>query len=221
MEAVRHCHNDIKRSLIQHVSKPGMRVLDVGCGFGGDLKKWSNCGVKLFMCDPNAEAIGEARKRTNEMELNVRFYDGDITVCPRQTFDIICFNFSLQYIFSSEKYFFKILHEIKKRMRKGGKLIGCIPNSDFILLHDTFQDSIGNYYVRGDDTGHGKFGEKLHVFLTDTPYYKAGPQSEPIAYKDILVTHLEKMGIQLQSWTPFQTKYDISKLYSQFIFVNI
>ena len=221
MEAVRRCHNDIKRSLIQHTAKSGMRVLDVGCGFGGDLKKWTSCGVKLSMCDPSYDAISEAKKRASDMNMTVRFYNGDISVCPRQTFDIICFNFSLQYIFSDQKYFFKNIYEIKKRLKKGGKLIGCIPNSDFILLHETFQDDIGNYFIRNGDTGYGQFGEKNHVYLADTPYYNDGPKSEPIAYKDLLVTHLEKMGIQLQSWTPFQTEYKISKMYSQFIFVNI
>lgn len=221
MEAVRRTHNDIKRSLIQHVSKPGIRVLDVGSGFGGDLKKWSNCGVKLSMCDPNADALCEARKRANDMNLNVRFYDGDISACPRQTFDVICFNFSIQYIFSSERYFFSTLKEIKKRLKTGGKLIGCLPNSDFIMLNESFQDNLGNYFVRKCDTGYGQFGEKIHVYLTDTPYYTDGPIAEPIAYKDLLVTHLERMGIQLQSWIPFQTEHEISKLYSQFIFVNI
>lgn len=221
MEAVRRTHNDIKRSLIQHVSKQDLRVLDVGGGFGGDLKKWTNCGVKLFMCDPSPEALREARKRANEMKLSVRFYDGDISACPKQTFDIICFNFSIQYIFSNEKYFFNTLKEIKRKLKKGGKLIGCVPNSDFIMLNQSFQDNLGNYFVRSDDTGYGQFGEKVHVYLTDTPYYSDGPIAEPIAYKDLLITHLEKMGIQLQSWTPFQTEHEISKMYSQFIFVHI
>jgi len=221
MEAVRRTHNDIKRSLIQHLSKQGLRVLDVGCGFGGDLKKWSDCGVNLFMCEPNSEALREARKRANEMNLSVRFYDGDISACPKQTFDIICFNFSIQYIFTSGKYFFDTLREIKRRLKKGGKLIGCVPNSDFIMLNQTFQDCLGNYFTRSDDTGYGQFGEKVHVYLTDTPYYNNGPIAEPIAYKDLLVTHLEKMGIQLQSWTPFRTEHEISNMYSQFIFVHI
>ncbi len=80
------------------------------------------------------------------------------------------------------------------------------------------QDRLGNYMTRCEQsrfatceltdhfarrspsTGHGEFGEKLFVFLADTPYYKEGPKPEPIAYKDLLVTHLEQMGVYLDEW---------------------
>ena len=44
MEVIRKNHNDAKRNLIQSVSKEGEHILDVGCGFGGDLQKWHKCG---------------------------------------------------------------------------------------------------------------------------------------------------------------------------------
>ena len=40
MEEIRKNHNDAKRELIQSVSQKGQHILDVGCGFGGDLQKW-------------------------------------------------------------------------------------------------------------------------------------------------------------------------------------
>lgn len=39
MEEIRKNHNNAKRELIQSVTQEGNQILDVGCGFGGDLQK--------------------------------------------------------------------------------------------------------------------------------------------------------------------------------------
>lgn len=221
MDKVRKVHNLVKRNLIQDVIKDSknLYVLDVGCGRGGDLQKWQYCGVKeLTMCDPDITSIQEAKNRSNNLGMSVNFFEGGIEVTPHKKYDIICYNFSIQYIFESSSLFFKTLKEIKKRLKRGGMLIGCIPDSEQILMHTPFEDSMGNIMVRKDNTGYGHFGEKLYVQLVDTPYYKNGPVSEPIAYKDLLITHLEHMNISLELWESFKTPYDISNMYSKFIF---
>ena len=85
MEDIRKSHNLVKRYLIQRVvgtfrgSTP--RVLDAGCGFGGDIKKWMMLqnGVKLDMCDPSSEALNEAKSRANSMRYtSINFFCGDI-----------------------------------------------------------------------------------------------------------------------------------------------
>ena len=224
MEDVRKFHNSVKRNLIQRTVKPGQRALDVGCGFGGDLAKWRSCGANVTMCDPILASVTEAKSRATAMGMipGVRIYTGDISACPKQTYDVICYNFSLQYIFEPPGLFFKTIQEIKRRLKKNGRLIGCIPDSDQIIMMDEFRDSHGNCFSRnGVETGYGRFGEQLFVYLSDTPYYNDGPRTEPIAYKDLLVTHLENIGIRLESWTPFNSEFEISKFYSEFIFVNV
>jgi ubiquinone/menaquinone biosynthesis C-methylase UbiE len=219
MEAVRAYHNSVKRHLIQSVAQPGHRALDVGCGFGGDLQKWKHCQVKVDMCDPRLESLAEAQKRAEGLHMKVDFFEGDISSCPNKMYDIICYNFSLHYIFQNKNLFFKSIHGITSRLKKGGHLIGCIPDSESILMSTPFKDGFGNVLTRGGDTGCGEFGETVSVFLADTPYYGDGKSKpEPIAYKDLLVTHLAKVGIQLVQWTPLD-KYEISKLYSVFIFM--
>ncbi len=221
MDTVRKFHNFSKRTLIQNVAKKGQYILDVGCGFGGDLKKWSDCGVFLDACDPLQESLVEAKSRAKTLGLSdtVRFFHGDILACPERVYDVICYNFSLHYIFQSRDLFFKSIRAIRARLRKGCLLVGYIPDSESILMMTPFRDNLGNVIVRSNVTGYGAFGEKIFVSLADTPFYKEGPRAEPIAYKDLLVTHLEELGVQLVSWEPLIGEHAISSLYSKFIFV--
>jgi SAM-dependent methyltransferase len=218
MEEVRKYHNLVKRQLIRSVTKTGFSALDVGCGFGGDLQKWKSCYAKVDMCDPNPDSLIEARRRAENLEMSVTFYEGDIFSCPEKVYDVVCYNFSLHYIFASRELFFKSIKAIRSRMDKGSVLVGCIPDSMSILMATPFKDHMNNFMSRGETTGYGNFGEKVFVQLADTPFYKDGPKSEPIAYKDLLITHLEEIGIRLVLWESLE-KYDISKLYSRFIFV--
>lgn len=217
MEEIRRTHNDAKRSLIQQVTREGDSILDVGCGFGGDLQKWKMCGANINMCDPEPSALEEAKSRAKNMKIRVNFYEGDIFRCPNRKYDIVCYNFSLHYIFATRDLFHSSIHEIRKRMKPGGKLIGIIPDSESIIFKTPLQDEMGNFF-KMKTHGNGDFGEKLFVHLVDTPFYADGPRSEPICYKDILITTLEKMGFRLQSWVGLEGN-PISELYSKFIFV--
>jgi SAM-dependent methyltransferase len=217
MEEIRKNHNNAKRDLIQSVTRAVNQILDVGCGFGGDLQKWYNCGANISMCDPEPEALMEAKSRAKNMRMRVNFYEGDIHNCPNRKYDIICFNFSLHYIFQTRELFFSSIREIKKRMKPGARLIGIIPDSEKIIFRTPLKDDMGNFFLMKDH-GNGGFGEKLFVNLVDTPFYMDGPKSEPIAYKDLLVTHLEEMGFKLDLWEGL-TGNPISELYSKFIFV--
>jgi SAM-dependent methyltransferase len=217
MEEIRKNHNDAKRNLIQMVSKEGEHILDVGCGFGGDLQIWAKCGVNINMCDPEPSALIEARSRAKNMHMRVNFYEGDIHNCPNRKFDVVCFNFSLHYIFATKNLFFSSIHEIRKRVKPGGILMGIIPDSEKINFKTPFIDESGNFF-KLKDHGNGGFGEKLFVNLVDTPYYADGPKSEPVAFKDLLITHLEELGFNLELWEGLSGN-PISELYSKFIFV--
>jgi SAM-dependent methyltransferase len=219
MEEVRQYHNLVKRQLIQSVTQPGFSVLDVGCGFGGDLQKWQHTGVRtLDMCDPIPDALSEAKSRASKMTLRPTFYSGDILACPsNKKYDVICYNFSLHYIFASKKLFLDSIRAIKTRLKFGGRLIGVIPDSESIIMNTPFEDALGNQmYLEKDFTG--DFGEYLTVFLHDTPFYSSGPRKEPLAYRDLLVTHLEEQGVHLEHWERLGGT-ELSRMYSQFIFV--
>ena len=222
MEEIRQHHNLIKRHLIQSATQQGNSALDVGCGFGGDLQKWFHCKVhSLDMCDPSSEALEEAKSRSTKLKgLLPNFYHGDILSCPtNKKYDVICYNFSLHYIFANQKLFKSSIRAIKDRLKPGGRLIGVIPDSESVLMDTPFHDDLGNVMTRKDNTGLGNFGEKLFVMLVDTPFYNDELKSEPIAYKDLLITELWENDIELESWARLPgTK--LSKMYSQFIFVR-
>jgi len=220
MEDIRKTHNFFKREIIESITdgRDNPSVLDVGCGFGGDLQKWKHAGVKnLSMCDPSARALQEAKSRAQGLKMHVNFYEGDIRGCPKnRTYDIICYNFSLHYIFASEKLFHESIREIKKRIKQGGTLAGIIPDSDTIVMRTPYQDDLGNFFLL-KLSPQGGFGEKLFVNLADTPYYEDGAKAEPVAYKDKLVTTLESQGFHLVYWGPL-TGHKVTQMYSKFIF---
>lgn len=217
MEELRKTHNEAKRSLIEAVTREGNSVLDVGCGFGGDLQKWHRCGANISMCDPEPSALVEARSRAKNMRIRVNFYEGDVRACPNRKHDIVCYNFSLHYIFATKELFHASIREIRKRVKPGGHLVGIIPDSEKIVFKTPLVDDRGNFF-KLKAYGNGGFGEKLFVHLADTPFYADGPRSEPVAYKDLLVTHLEDAGFTLLSWEGLEGN-PISELYSKFIFV--
>ena len=104
MDVVRRTHNNIKRKLIKDVSKVGDDILDVGCGFGGDLHKWHSCGVKITMCEPSFDALNEAKRRAKKMNIPVDFIMV-IFLLPRTRCMILFVIISLYSIFSKVKNF--------------------------------------------------------------------------------------------------------------------
>ena len=217
MEEIRKAHNLFKRDVIQMVSRDGFQVLDVGCGYGGDLQKWKHCGVHLSMCDPSAQALEEAKGRAKGLKMHVNFYLGDVTACPNRKYDVVCYNFSLHYIFASSELFHRSIKEIRQRMKPGGTLAGIIPDSETIIMRTPMKDAMGNFFIL-KESPNGGFGEKLFVNLVDTPYYENGAKSEPVAYKDVLVTTLERHGFHLMLWEPLHG-HVVTRMYSKFIFV--
>lgn len=219
MDKVRRQNNIYKRRIIDDAcsARPHAHVLDVGCGFGGDLQKWNSHNVYIDMCEPDASALDEAKRRAETLGIRVNFIHGDILQCPNKLYDIICYNFSIHYIFENKNIFIQSIKSIRKHLKKGGILVGCIPDCERILMNTPFKDDIGNVIVRKPNTGLGEFGEKIFVHLVDTPFYANGPRPEPLAYKDMLVTLLENEDIILEIWEPFKG-LPIQQLYSSFRF---
>jgi len=223
---MRRLHNDAKKELIVRNIKRGQLVLDVGCGRGGDLHKYKQTGCILMGIDPDAESVQEANKRAQECGYTSwsKFFVGDIPSVNDGKFDVVCFNFSLQYTFASETILDATVKALTNLVKPGGKLIGMVPDASRILkLPEKWTDKFGNTIERGPSIDKTKkIGNMILVKLADGPYYAKGAIPEPLCYMEILVEKL-KDSFELEEWssmikTPQGT---ISDIYSRFIFKRI
>ena len=202
MQQMRKDHNLIKRQMINVFVKPGAKVLDCGCGRGGDLLKWQSVQAKVTCVDPDPESLEEAKRRAKEIGFKAKFVLGDIHKVTNGPFDIVCYNFSLHY----EKNFETIVSSVKP----GGLLIGLVPDPDR-LETEWFMDRLGNTCIRDGDT--------LKVKLCDGPFYNGSEKSEPILdtlnLKNILKNCFETIVWEPMTGAPTGL---ISDIYTKFIF---
>lgn len=74
-------HNEVKRELIKSFASRAWRLLDLGCGRGGDLHKWIDAGINHVVgVDLSPKEIEEARRRFRELRgkpLAVDFLQSD------------------------------------------------------------------------------------------------------------------------------------------------
>jgi len=207
---IRKQHNDAKRKLIMEWVKPESFVLDCGCGRGGDWHKWKAVQARLVAIDPDPESLREAEDRAITARIGVWFLgQGDIRDAVHVgPFDVVCYNFSIQYIVDS---FDESIRAIKAAVKPGGHLIGTCPERTRI---GKSPDSFGNRFeIHGD---------QLLVHLVDGPFYADGPKYEPLLDGKRLCTALEPEFTCLV-WTSLlqETTHTISDIYVQFVFLRL
>ena len=221
ISTLRKVHNNYKRQLINQWVKSDAYVLDCGCGRGGDWWKWQAARVRLAAIDPDHDSLDEAERRASEMGLNVWFLgQGDIRQAAfAGPFDVVCYNFSLHYIFENESILEHSLKAIKVALKPGGLLIGITPEKDraeaMANASGLFRDNLGNEFKI--------LGDRLSVKLADGPFYADGAKEEPLLDGPILIQKLKALGFERRVWEPMVSRPTglISDLYTKFVFVNI
>jgi SAM-dependent methyltransferase len=219
-EQMRKMHNDAKRQLIQRWVLPGTKVLDCGCGRGGDWHKWKAARVHVFAIDPDEESLREAEQRAHDIPFGVWFL-GTGTIVQAAfagPFDTICYNFSLQYIFEDDITYRMSLKAIACSLNPNGLLIGVVPEKAraeaLVNQYGHFKDALGNEFslLQG--------GRRLNVRLVDGPFYADGGREEPVLDATVLVKDLAALGLELVMWEPMLREPTglISDLYSKFVF---
>jgi ubiquinone/menaquinone biosynthesis C-methylase UbiE len=218
---IRKLNNQLKRTFIESFSLKDAKVLDMGCGAGGDFHKWREALVgHLVAADPASGAIAQARQRRVHGPDSLEFVTGEINRVPVIKFDFIFWNFSLQYVFDSAGHLDHTINEMVRRSKPGTTVAGVLPDSQriFMLPEDRFEDPQGNKVIKGPLTG--DLGDKVAFFVRGAPYYRGGPIEEPLAWRDLFVTKMEAAGFVLDTWRPFSLQYTglVTDLYSCFAF---
>jgi SAM-dependent methyltransferase len=195
VNVMRRTNNDIKREFLNRWVKKGSKVLDAGCGQGGDIHKWHALNVDYTGFDPNPLAIDEARRRAYKMNWKIlpKFLVGLVSDAPVEQFDIVCYNFSFQYQDPSG------YPEIVKRLRPGGLLLGIVPDPT----------RFGEGQNNGISIFQGSIPGKVGIYIPGTPYYEGGPIEEPVVTRESVTSLL---GLDTVLWG------ESFSIYSKFVF---
>lgn len=126
----------------------GGSLLDFGCGFGGDLHKWTQHHIEdVFAVDPSASAIREAKRRHEEYVSNrsgsVRVpkihwvHDPEplasIRELPDESVDVVTAHFCLHYYPRAQQV--EVLRELLRVLARGGSMHVTFMEGKRVLAH--------------------------------------------------------------------------------------
>jgi mRNA (guanine-N7-)-methyltransferase len=233
---LRVLHNKIKDWMIQQTHVNGEnRLLDIGCGRGGDIFKWHKHGIRhVIGVDCNDIYIAEAKKRyaqmcsSNSFEKNTyRFFTVDehenvITFLKQKNvntrFDHVSCQFALHYFFEKEETIRNLLANLSSMLYVGGLFMCTIMNGDKVvaLLKDCENMEYMNsaFAVYSDVQSDIKdFGHELKIHIAGTVYFGDSSVSvEYIVKPDVLVRLCKEYHLELQvrkDFKQFQSKFNI------------
>ena len=122
-----------------------VKVLDVGCGKGGDLNKWKNSRISYLAGADIAEiSIRQAKERYQDLKRRNRdhlfpadYFAADCTkenirdkLCdPDMQFDLVSCQFAFHYCFESLPQAEMMLRNISQNLKPGGYFIGTTPDA--------------------------------------------------------------------------------------------
>lgn len=133
-------HNDVKRALLQKFVPPGTRLLDIGAGRGGDVRKWADCGVAFAKgLDLSAAELKEAARRAQALRpgltagLTAVFEPTDALglrewTDPDGPYDVVTCMFALHYFFAREGMCHTLLRHVARNLKPGGVFMGIVPD---------------------------------------------------------------------------------------------
>lgn len=197
--------------------------MDCGCGRGGDWWKWKAIRARVAAIDPDAESLKEAEYRSLTSQFDVLFLGpGDIRQAAfAGPYDVVCYNFSLHYIFESPEILDVSIKALGVSVRQDGLIIGIVPElaraEMLVDHHGHFKDQLGNEIALLQG------GRRLMVRLIDGPFYADGGREEPTLDATVLRAKLADVGFECLVWEPMLKEPNglVSDLYSKFVFRKI
>jgi len=106
--------------------KPGMKILEIGSGYGTFLYEAALCGLEGFGIDPAGYKMKYARELLADIDRPPRLFSGYAENLPFQddTFDLIYSTNVLEHVSDPDK----VIHEALRVLKPGGKMQFVIPN---------------------------------------------------------------------------------------------
>ena len=145
---VRRYNNYVKAVLLQAAVTAGpagmLRVLDLGCGRGGDLSKYRHLPIAaLCGVDSCAESVTEAGRRAHAADETTRtFLVVDLADAAhlqrlpgliRDPVDLVVCMFSLQYFASSPEHVDRLFAAVNLMTRPGARCVMTLPDDARVL----------------------------------------------------------------------------------------
>lgn len=156
---------------------PNLEVLDLGCGRGGDLYKFAQVGTARYVgVDISEECIAEAETRSEKIQqMQTIFFNTSVeSFCNHNAqhqgqFDIICLHFVLHYIIYNRVGLHLLLTQLKKLLKKGGKIIGSVVDDEvarkYLMETSSPTDSYIKLTKRDDINDDREFGYMYEFYL--------------------------------------------------------
>eukprot|EP01026_Neomeris_dumetosa_P078147 TRINITY_DN84410_c0_g1_i1.p1 TRINITY_DN84410_c0_g1~~TRINITY_DN84410_c0_g1_i1.p1 ORF type:complete len:535 (-),score=75.56 TRINITY_DN84410_c0_g1_i1:227-1831(-) len=143
-------HNQVKRALIRRFAWQADRLLDLGCGRGGDLHKWIAANVNYVKgVDISSHEIEEAKRRYQEQKNRdgeklsliadfevteqLGLSDYDARGQDMKEYDVVTIMFALHYFFVTESSIKRFLENVVLNLKEGGYFIGTVPDGRRVL----------------------------------------------------------------------------------------
>jgi len=230
-ENLRKFHNWIKLQLILKSSTKNS-LLDIACGRGGDLIKWSRARIKYVTAfDSDARALYEK----NHFDGAIKRYSGmkSLPIMPKvffwnisaidpnvleiinskdngKMYDIISCQFSMHYFV---KEIDTVLNMISKKLNKGGNFIGTATDGDLIKATGNIDNDILKVNIISEEM----YTFELFSGNTDRETYFQinGKSTEYFLHKNVLIDKCKEYGLEYVSilnFSEWMSKYSGSAL---------
>ena len=226
-------HNLMKRNLLRTFATLQERVLDLGCGRGGDIEKWKECKVGYVRgIDISTNEIDEARRRASAcihtLLPKCEFHVADLTKPIEQEeekYDVVSAMFCIHYFFGSLKTLKIFMETVSKHLRYGGHFIGTCLDSKMVQewvasgkTSSVLTITPGNAFGRT-----GGFGREYTYELCDT--VTEGATTEYLVDMREMVRIAEQFGLRFKQATPFMPTTDYegkeaSQMCTTFVFIK-
>jgi ubiquinone/menaquinone biosynthesis C-methylase UbiE len=129
----------------------GTKILDLCCGHGRITNELAKRGYEMTGQDINRYFLDIAKRKTDEMGINIRWIKSDMRNVPfEKEFDAVINMFTSFGFFSSDEEDEKVIAQVSKALKKGGKFVMDYVNKDFIIRRYIAEDyrEIENGYVK-------------------------------------------------------------------------